>query len=141
MTDPRLVVGFEGLHMQTLSAIAGTGITYDATQAGGSAVVGRAVTFSDDAGEITLAADGEGVLGKLLAVESDGVCLVQYHGFMTLPGGTGATLTRMNKIVGDLLVAAEGYIRVVNTAVAAELGVARGLIADSATTTAVIVYL
>jgi len=81
------------------------------------------------------------VLGKLIKVESDGFCVVQTEGYMTLPGGTSATLTAGSKIVGDLLVSAEGYIRVVATGTAAELGVARGIIVDATTTTAVLVKL
>ena len=50
-----------------------------------------------------------------------------------LPPGT--------KIVGDLLVAAEGYIRSVASATVAEVAVARGQITDASTTTAVEVIL
>ena len=51
-------------------------------------------------------------------------------------------LTRGKKIVGDLGPAsAEGYIREVNTAVAAELGVMDGKIIDPSDATAVVVRL
>ena len=90
---------------------------------------------------ISLAADAEPILGKLLKVEADGVCAVQYGGGMTLPGGTGAALTRGNKFIGDLLAAAEGYIRIANTGAHAEMGLGRGMIVDATTTTAVVVLL
>lgn len=142
MTNPRGAV--ENLYTDEIymSAVAdGVTITYDATQEGGSSVVGRAVTLSGDDYTISTVADGEAVLGRLVDVKADGRCTVQKSGFMPLPAGTGASLTRGKKIVGDLLVAAEGYIREVNTAVAAELGVARGMIIDPSDTTAVVVYL
>jgi hypothetical protein len=68
---------------------------------------------------------------------------------MELPGGTAATLTVGKKIVGDLLVAAEGYIREVadpttvdpTLAELTELNASRGFIMDPTTTTAVVVYL
>ena len=90
---------------------------------------------------VQLVGDAEAVIGKLILVESDNTCTVQIAGAMELPGGTGATLTLGAKIVGDLLVSAEGYVQAVDTAVAAELGVARGMILDAGTTTAVWVYL
>ena len=115
-------------------------ITYSATSNGGSAQVGLAVALSA-ADTIELVGDGEEVIGKLISVESDNIAVVQIAGGMTLAAGTAASLTLGKKIVGDLLVSAEGYIREVNTAQAAELGVARGMILDAGTTTAVEVYL
>ncbi len=112
-------------------------IVYDATKAGGSAQVGLAVSIESN-NVVTLAGSGENVLGKLLKVESDGFCVVQHSGFMTLPGGDSATLTAGLKIVGDLASgAAEGYIQAVST----EDTVSRGLIIDSSTATAVVVLL
>lgn len=115
-------------------------ITYDADEEGGSDKVGLAVALTAG-GLIETAGDGEEVVGKLVLVEADGAATVQVAGFMTLPGGTGATLTPGKKIVGDLLVAAEGYIREVATGTAAELGVARGMIVNPSDTDAVVVYL
>lgn len=116
-------------------------IVYDATEVNGSAQVGLAVTFSGD-DEVELVGDGEAVVGKLLKVESDNKCTVQVGGVMTLPGGDSATLTLGEKIVGDLGAAsAEGYIRAVDTATAAELGHAKGEIQNAADTTAVVVKL
>jgi hypothetical protein len=141
MADPRLDVKFDeiGAEFVTFKIDAST-ITYSATAVNGSASVGLAVALSA-AETVELAGDGEEVVGKLISVEPDGYCTVQTAGFMTLPAGTSASLTLGKKIVGDLLVSAEGYIREVATAQAAELGVARGMIIDAGTTTAVVVRL
>lgn len=144
MADPRLTVGFDNLHAQFLSAIIDDDtITYSALVENGSAAVGKAVKFSADGAVIALTVDASGVLGRLGKVEADGVALVQYHGFMVLPAGYGVSeLTLMKKIVGDLGPAtAPGYIREVNTAAPAELGVARGFAQDDSVLTAVSVYL
>lgn len=141
MSDPRLStdqVGQDALEMRV--AIDDSTITYSATSSGGSASVGLAVTYSA-AGTISTVADGEFVLGKLICVESDNYATVQYGGAMELAAGTSASLTLGKAIVGDLLIAAEGYIREVNTADADELGVCRGLIHDASDTTAVQVVL
>lgn len=137
MADPRLAVGFAEIGAAFASfKIDNSTITYSATENGGSAQVGLAVTLSA-ADTIALVADAGAVLGKLIHVESDNIATVQVAGGMTLAAGTGAALTLGKAIVGDLLVAAKGYIREVNTAVAAELGVCRGYIVDGGTTTAV----
>lgn len=116
-------------------------ILYDAAQPGGSAAVGKAVTLSGN-DTIALTADGDGVLGKLLHVESDGVAAVVTGGTFELPAGNGATVTRMTAIVGALGPSnAKGYIRSVNSAVAAELAKCRGHIRNVADTTAVVVNL
>lgn len=141
MADPRLDVRFTDIDYRAETfKIDNSTITYSATEDNGSAQVGLAVTLS--AGDtVELVGDGEAVLGKLIEVTKDNYGVVQTRGYMTLPGGTAATLTRGKKIVGDLLVAAEGYIREVAVATAAELGVQRGRIVDATTTTAVVVYL
>lgn len=137
MADPRLAVGFEEIGAEFASfLIDDSTITYLATAAGGSSQVGLAVTLSA-ADTIALVADAGAVLGKLVKVEKDGVATVQIAGGMTLAAGTGAALTLGKAIVGCLLVAAKGYIREVNTAAAAQLGVCRGFIVDAGTTTAV----
>lgn len=141
MSDPRADVKYDAIKptYETFK-IDNSTITYDATKANGSAQVGLAVTLSA-AETAALVGDGEGVLGKLINVEADNFCTVQTGGYMTLPAGTGASLTLMKKIVGDLLVAAKGYIREVATGTAAELGLARGQIIDAGVTTAVVVRL
>jgi len=142
MSDPRLDADINGKHARYITALYdNVTITYSATTGGGSAVVGRAVSLSA-AGTIDLAADGEFVLGRLVKVEADGYCTVQVAGGMELPAGAAATLTVGKAIVGAASAApADGYIREVATATAAELGVCRGLIWDASTTTAVQVYL
>lgn len=144
MSDPRIGIGLwegEGRLNQTFT-YDNSSITYDASEEGGSAQVGLAVTISANAGVIALVGDGEFVLGKLLKVESDGKCSVQTKGVMELPGGNGASLTIGKAIVGDQnATPADGYIREVATATAAELGVQNGKIWNPATTTAVVVHL
>lgn len=116
-------------------------ITYDVTKAGGSTQVGLAVTLSAD-DTVALAADGNGILGKLILVEGDGKCNVMTEGTMTLPGGNGATLTLMGTIVGALNASAgKGYIRSAASGTAAELVLARGRIENNDTTDAVVVTL
>lgn len=139
MADPRAANSFElGPYPHQVATFPyDATIVYDATKEGGSDQVGLAVSIESD-NLVTLVGDGENVLGKLLKVEADGFCSVQHSGFMTLPGGDGATLTAGLKIVGDLGAAnAEGYIRAVNT----EDTVSRGMILDASTTTAVDVLL
>lgn len=141
MADPRLDVSIVGVGEKYATfKIDNSTITFSATSSGGSASVGLAVTLSD-AETIALVADGGAVLGKLMKVEKDNMATVQVEGGMTLPGGTGASLTLGKKIVGDLLVAAKGYIREVATGTAAELGLMRGFIVNAGTTTAVEVFL
>ena len=141
MSDPRNAVSFEGIGFEAETFVHDATIVYNSALAGGSAQVGLAVT-NEGSQTVSLVGDGENILGKLIKVEQDGKCVVQTGGFVTLPGGDGATLTEGTKIVGDLGVgSAEGYIRSVATATAAELGVARGQIIDSSTATAVVVRL
>ena len=145
LSTPRNIVGFEetaGPHDLTYK-IDNSTITYDATKANGAAttMIDKAVTLSAD-DTVALAADGDAVLGKLISVDGDNKCSVRVSGFVTLPGGNGASLTRGKKIVGALNASSEkGYIREVATGTAAELGKARGIIQSSGTATAVGVLL
>jgi hypothetical protein len=142
MADPRNAVKFDGIGYQAETfKIDDSTITYDSTEDGGSAQVGLAVTLSTD-DTVALVADGNDVLGKLIKVESDDKAVVQTKGYCTLPGGDSASLTLGEKIVGDLgAAAAKGYIRVVATGTAAELGHARHRIVNNDVTTAVVVEL
>lgn len=140
MADPRAATRYDEIDALNVTYAHDSSIVYSAAQVNGSVSVGLAVSLVDD-NEVTLAGDGEAIEGKLIKVEDDGQCVVQVKGYMTLPAGTGATLTNGKKIVGDLLSAAEGYIREVDTTTAAELGLARGRIIDNSTTTAVVVDL
>lgn len=141
---PRNTTAFDEIDgVKVTFAIDNSTITYDATKADGAAtsMIGKAVAFSA-ASTVKLAADGNAVIGKLISVESDNKCTVQIEGYMTLPGGNGATLTRGKKIVGALDGSSNpGFVREVATGTAAELGVARGFIQDASDTTAVLVYL
>ena len=138
MADPRDTVEFEGLHAKhTTFKIDASTITYDKTKTNGSAQVGLAVTFSADR-TVQLVGEGEAVVGKLISVEADDKANVQTGGITTFKGGTSATLTRGKKIVGDLLVSAEGYVREVAEGTAAELAVARGSIIDDDATDPII---
>lgn len=135
MSDPRASIAFDGqFHEELTFQIDASTITYLETADNGSASVGLGVTSTSAGdGTVKLLEDGEGVLGKLLKVSSDGYCTVQVGGVMRLPQGNGASITEMKRIVGALGAAsAKGYIREVNTAVAAELGVARGLLLEDA---------
>lgn len=142
MSDPRLGVSIVGVDAKYVRvAIDDSTITYSATTDGGSAAVGLAVTLSA-AGTIELVGDAEPILGKLITVASDGYATVQYGGGMTLPGGSGATLTLGFAIIGDLgASSAEGYIRISDGATAGEIQGQRGFIWDAGTTTAVEVML
>ena len=142
MASPRKLVSWEGIGaLEATFFIDDSTITYDADEAGGAATVGRAVNLAS-AETVQLAGDGESVLGKLILVENDNTCTVQVKGFMTLPGGNGASLTLGKAITGAASsVPADGYIREVATATAAELGVCRGIIVDAGTATAVWVFL
>jgi hypothetical protein len=140
MANPRNRVGYQGIRPDTETYKHDGTIVFSDLEENGSAQVGLAVTLGTD-DTVTLVGDGEFVLGKLILVESDGKCTVQIGGFMHLPAGTGASLGIGEKIVGDLLVAAEGYIQVVTVGTAAQLGHARGWIQNNDVTTAVLVHL
>lgn len=141
MADPRAAVSLEGVGYEAETFAHDNTIVYSATQLNGSAQVGLAVT-REGSQTVSLVGDGENVAGKLIKVESDGFCVVQTGGHVTLPGGEGATLTEGRPIVGDLGVGAvEGYIRIAASGTAAELLVARGTIDNSLDPTAVVVRL
>jgi len=143
MSDPRNDVRLEGIRYQAETfKIDNSTITYDSTKANGSSQVGLGVTLSAD-DTVALVGDGEGLKGKLIKVESDNKAVVQTKGICTLPGGTSATLTLGEKVVGDLGGGGsdKGYIQAVATGTAAQLGHARGEIINNDDTTAVVVDL
>jgi len=144
MADPRDSVNFDGIKPVNVTyKIDNSTITYSATEDNGSAQVGLVATLvAATAKTVELIGDGEGIEGLITQVFEDNYCSLQVGGYMQLPGGSGATLTRSKALVGDLGAAsAEGYVREVNTAQAAELGVMRGRIIDPTTTTAIDVVL
>lgn len=145
MANPRASAGLtDGMqaHYSTY-AIDNSTIVYDSTKSGGAAttMIGKAVSLSA-AKTVQLASDAEAIIGKLISVDADNFAAIQDEGYMTLPGGASASLTRGKKIIGALGAAsAKGYIREVATGTAAELGLACGKIIDAGTTTAVLVQL
>jgi hypothetical protein len=130
MADPREDVAFDDIDFRSVTYLHDDTIVYNAALQGGSAQVGLTVTLESNK-TVSLIGDGESVEGRLIKVEPGGIAVVNNKGYVKLPRGTGATLTPGKKIVGDLLGAAEGYVREVATATAAELGVARGRVIDS----------
>lgn len=141
MSDPRNDVSFLGIGYKAFTYPHDDTIVYDDQEEGGSAQVGLAVTL-ESSGTVSLVGDGEQVEGKLVKVESDGKCVVQNGGVVTLPGGTGATLTPGSKIVGDLgASSAEGYVQSAAAATAAHHVVSRGRIIDASVATAVVIEL
>jgi hypothetical protein len=152
MSDPRNAVAYAGVLTARITLKHDNSIVYDPTKAGGSAQAGRAValTITDDT--VGLADDGVVIYGKLISVESGGMCAVQIRGFCTLPGGNGATLTVGAKIVGALNATSDkGFVKAlaetVTTPTAAEVTNAfkaaktRGVIHNNDVTTAVVVDL
>lgn len=143
MANPRNTVDFEGIAAPSdylTFKIDNDTITYDADETNGSAQVGLAVKLTAD-DTVGLTTDASEVVGKLIKVEKDNKATVQVGGCMTLPSGSGASLTLGKKIVGDLDGSDKGYIREVATGTAAELGVARGMILNNDTASAVMVRL
>jgi hypothetical protein len=146
MPDPRNTthrIGTEYQRRLTFRAD-GTDIVHDATQPGGSAVVGRAVMVSGN-GIVRLTGAASPVLGKLVLVEPNqgggaGWCTVVVGGTIDLPKGDGA-ITVDSKIVGDVLSAARGYVRSVAAATLAEVAVAKHHVLDVTTATAIEVNL
>lgn len=151
MADSRLTgthrVGAEPQRNLTFR-IDGSTITYDSTQPGGSAVVGRAVGLkAGTAGQVELVADAQMVLGLLYVVEPDGGCGVTVEGVVRLPGGDTPP-TSGKRIVGATLSAARGYVRAAAAApgtyaaaTADEIAAARGIVFDATTSTAIEVLL
>lgn len=142
MPAGRNQVAYDEIDYEAITLIAdGVTIVFDATKPGGSTAVGLAVMLSAN-DTVALTQDGSHVVGKLITVESDGKCAVQYDGMAKLPGGLAATLTFGAGIVGATgAAAARGYIRAAASAAAAELLVMKGNIVNNADATAVVVDL
>lgn len=141
MADGRAVFATNEIDYEGVSFQFGSTILFNALQSNGSASAGLAVTMSGD-GIVDLCADADSVVGKLRKVEADGWCTVQVDGGVTLPGGSGATLTAGTKICGALGAAsARGYIRSIAPATLAEVAKGRHTIYSGATPTAVQVML
>jgi hypothetical protein len=142
MADPRKTTSFNEVdaHYSTY-AIDNSTITYDGTKANGFGWThaGRSVALSADK-TVKLAGDGDRVIGRIDGVESDNFCRVQDDGYMPLPGGSGASLTRGKSIVGAVDGSSNpGFIREAASGTAAELVKDSGVIVDNSDTAAVIV--
>lgn len=136
--DPRNVISLESIDANYVTLIPdGTTIVFDITQLDGAAVatIGQAVSLSGNS-TVQLASDAQGVIGRLVSVEADLKCTVQFEGFMRLPGGSSATLTLGSRIVGALGAAsAKGFIRSASGSAAAEIILMAGRIIDATDTT------
>jgi len=118
-------------------------ITFDEAKEGGSDQVGLAVRLVGGSNKvITLAGDGEGILGVLKLVEGDGGATVQVGGFTRAMKGDGTLAAgSMKKLVGSVRIAAKGYVREVDDTDSTELEVARGFAVDVADADACQIYL
>lgn len=139
MANPRNIADFTDIDAHFTTYKFDSTIVWDRTKVGGAAQVGLACTLtgSGTAQTVSTVADGEKVDGKIVRVDDDGFCTIQDEGYMTLPGGNGASLTQGSSIVGALNPSsAEGYIKAATTA-----GIARGSIVDASDATNVVVRL
>lgn len=106
-------IGYDGI----TQFIDNVTITYSGPPLGtavrGSAQVGLAVTWSQTTNDtVALTQDGDSVMGRLAEVFDDQFCTVAFHGFVQLPAGQGAAITRGRSFVGALgPTSARGYIR------------------------------
>ena len=95
----------------------GDTITYDKNAENRSAAVGKAFKVNAD-GKAELVADGDEIVGKVLAVDEDNVITGAYIcGGLRLPLGNSATVARGNKLVGALGAdSAKGFVKAVAAA-------------------------
>lgn len=113
MANPRQYVAFNGIGAEQVTVKYGASIVYDESLPGNCAALGRAVRISGNA-QVDLTTDASVIVGKLVNIDKDGFCAIQYDGFCTLPGGTAAALTAGSKVVGALggvSTTDPGYIR------------------------------
>ena len=92
----------------------GTTIIYDKNVENRSTAVGKAFKINAD-GKAELVADGDEIVGKVLAVDDDDVMTGAYiFGGLRLPLGANVTVARGNKLVGALGPEdAKGYVNAV----------------------------
>lgn len=107
---------FDGIRAERTTYPSDGSIVYDITKAGGSVSVGLAVKMAS-AGVVGLTTDGSNFRGKLIKVESDGMCSVQDEGFCEVIAGVGVVSIPVgSKLVGALGGvggAMPGYVRAV----------------------------
>lgn len=151
MADPRDAISLVGIRpLRVTLTIDNSSITASATAAGGSAQVGRAVGLSAD-NTVELLQANNPLLGKLISVnvaDSDLRCTVQVGGFMELPKGDNYAGSPGDRLLGDTLSAADGYVKevgAVGTAFAqAELQAildGRGIVYDDSDANNVVAHL
>jgi hypothetical protein len=145
MANPRRITGpLDGIGYRAATFLAdGSTIIFDATQALGDDVVGRAVGLvAGTQNTVELVVAGQDILGRLDHVESDGACVVQIEGECKLPQGNAVTVVRGDRITGALGAAsARGFIGPADTTSAATANSARHQVLDNAVTTAISVML
>ena len=92
----------------------GDTITYNKNLENRSTAVGKAFTINAD-GKAALVADGDEVIGKVLAVDDDNIMTGAYIcGGLRLPLGKNATVARGDKIVGALGTRnGKGYVKAI----------------------------
>jgi len=110
----------------------GSTLVFDRTVPRGTAAAGRAVGIKSTTDNVVeLVADGQAILGRIERIEPDGKCVVQVGGYMKLPGGLAAALTRGGKLVGATGTAgARGYVRAAAPATLADVAAARGQVVE-----------
>lgn len=91
----------------------GVTIKYDITKPNRSEAVGKGYRINPTTGLGELVEDGDEIDGKVLDVDDDNKFTGAYiFGGLTFPLGTGATVTRGDKIVGALgPSSAKGYVK------------------------------
>ncbi|MEJ7763497.1 MAG: hypothetical protein WKF80_11960 [Thermomicrobiales bacterium] len=139
--DPRKTVQYDGIHFRTSEGHVDASIVYSKTVAGGSVSVGKAVRLTGNR-IFGLATTGTEVAGRLVLVESDGVCTVQVGGFMELPAA--AAIPFGSRVVGGVVA---GNIRALAapsaTYVASEgteAAAAKGQVWDGSVPASIVVY-
>jgi len=150
MANPRDALSLLGIRpLRVTLTIDNSTITASDTEDGGSAQVGLAVKLSADNTVALVQADDQ-VLGQLISVNvasGDLRCSVQVGGFISFLKGTNYSGAVGGKIVGDVLVAAEGYVKHLAAASAGSaaeinaLAAAQGVIYDDSDTDEVVVWM
>lgn len=125
-TTGRQGIEYVDIRRDGITMYADATLVYDYTQPDGipAAVAGRSLTITSN-DHVGLCQDGDPVVGRLEQLFADGGVAVQFKGMCDLPVGTSGTgaVVLGQSIVGAIITAGSlrGYIRQVNTAVAAEL--------------------
>lgn len=127
MANPRLTREFHELHTQRASFDTDASITYSRTATYGT-TSHRAPVKLTGYGIVGLCADGDAPFGALERVDSDGTCVVAYHGAVEYAGRPAAG----SAVVGD----GTGKVR----AAVAGTEAGTGEVVDNPTSNTVIVF-